>query len=89
MLLSNPSQRLSNLSKIKKHCWFKNFSWKNLSTLSIAPPYLPVIKTNDELTDNHLLYLDFLKTQKRFCPKEEPKKKIKEALTYDSLLKYF
>lgn len=88
MLVSDPSRRLSNLSKIKKHPWFKGFSWKNVSTLSFVPPYLPVIKSNDELPDDCISYTNHLKSQKKFCPREESKK-VKEVLTYDSLLKYF
>ncbi len=47
MLAKNTLTRLSNISQIKAHQWFQNFSWDSLICLDIQPPYVPKHKNFD------------------------------------------
>ena len=60
MLVKNPLSRLSKISHIQAHPWLLNFSWDNLISLDIPPPYVPKIKTKDE-ESNLIPYVSYLK----------------------------
>lgn len=60
MLIKNIGQRLSKISQIKSHPWLKNFSWSNLFSMEMQPPFIPKIKFKDEEYER-IPFLTFLK----------------------------
>jgi hypothetical protein len=48
MLTKSPLSRLCKFSHIKANPWFNGFSWENLISLNIEPPFIPKIVTKDD-----------------------------------------
>ena len=65
MITKNPLSRLTKLSHIKAHPWLLNFSWDNLISLDMIPPYVPKIKIKDE-ENNTAPYISYIKVNKIF-----------------------
>jgi len=62
MLTKNPLSRLSKISHIKAHPWLQNFSWDNLISLDLQPPYIPKLKSKeDEYTS--MPYVSYIKVK--------------------------
>ena len=47
MLTKNAMSRLSKLSQVKSHIWFKNFNWDDLISLNMDPPYKPTLQVDE------------------------------------------
>lgn len=60
MLNKNPLSRLSKFSHIKSHPWFANFSWDNLISLDVHPPFIPKLKAKDD-ENNMIPYVSYIK----------------------------
>ena len=41
MLTKNAMSRMSKLSQVQSHIWFKDFNWDDLISLKMTPPYKP------------------------------------------------
>ena len=60
MLAKNPLTRLCKITQIKAHPLLSNFSWDNLISLDLQPPYVPTIKSKED-DFNTLPYVSYLK----------------------------
>merc|ERR1719188_1741884 len=49
LLKKEPEQRLpmvaGGMDKLKRHAWFETFNWDEMMSLSMEPPYKPVVKS--------------------------------------------
>jgi len=48
-LTRDPTKRLQNLDEIKNHPWFRTISWQKLETLEITPPFVPNVRSPDDV----------------------------------------
>jgi len=46
----DPVQRLQDPAIIKKHPWFKDIDWEKLEELEIEPPFVPQVKSADDVS---------------------------------------
>jgi hypothetical protein len=65
MLHKNPVKRLTKISNIKTHTWWKNFDWNELFSLEMKSPYCPKIKIKDEEYPR-IPYVTFLRVIDKF-----------------------
>lgn len=77
MLVKNPVNRLYQLESIKQHAYFKNYSWDKLGLMSLDPPYMPVLKKQQQGGSGIIPYLEYVKGLKDYVP--EKKKVIDSA----------
>ena len=47
MLVKKLMNRMSKISQIKTHIWFKDFNWEDLISLKMTPPYQPTLSTDN------------------------------------------
>ncbi len=47
MLTKNAMSRMSKLSQVQSHIWFKDFNWDDLISLKMTPPYKPQLQVDD------------------------------------------
>jgi len=45
----DPEQRLQDPQEIKAHPWFRGLDWAKLDKLEIAPPFVPLVKSADDV----------------------------------------
>ena len=61
LLVADLAKRYGNLKNgvkdIKKHRWFKKFSWDNSKNRKISPPYTPTVANSGD-TSNYSEYPD-------------------------------
>lgn len=50
LLTRDPEQRLSEPAMIKKHPWFAPIDWSKLSRKEVTPPFIPPVKSLDDVT---------------------------------------
>ena len=89
MLNKSPLSRLCKFSHIKTDPWFSSFSWDNLISLIIEPPYLPKLKKEEESKGNPVSYSNYLKTVKEWKPTKEYSIDKKTQIEYDKWFKCF
>lgn len=62
MLNKNPGNRLTKITQIKNHIWFKNFNWEDLICLNMKPVNIPIIKKNEHQTsEGSMPFIDYVK----------------------------
>lgn len=61
----------NGVKDIKKHRWFKKFSWENSEALKITPPYFPKVKSDGD-TSNYSEYPDSPELPKAIKSKNDP-----------------
>uniref|UniRef100_A0A7S4QWI1 cGMP-dependent protein kinase n=1 Tax=Alexandrium monilatum TaxID=311494 RepID=A0A7S4QWI1_9DINO len=58
VLQQEPSMRLpmqkGGVDNLKAHLWFNGFDWKALESMTMQPPYLPVVKSRTDLANFHV-----------------------------------
>ena len=79
MLNKNQVQRFCKLDQISSHIWFKDFSWDDLISLNMKPPYIPKVD-NKETRCRPKPYLDYIKSLKDWEPDNEQKKITKKNI---------
>uniref|UniRef100_A0A6B2L8V6 Protein kinase domain-containing protein n=1 Tax=Arcella intermedia TaxID=1963864 RepID=A0A6B2L8V6_9EUKA len=47
----DPNTRLQDPLEIKKHGWFKEMDWEKLDNLEISPPFVPQVKSADDVSN--------------------------------------
>lgn len=88
MLHKSPINRLYKLSQIKSDPWFAGFSWENLLSLNMEPPYVPKISNSDTKTPT-VAFVNYTKTIKEWAPqKQVPIEKTAQS-EYDLWFKNF
>lgn len=50
LLVRDPSARLTEPEKIKKHPWFSCIDWIKLATKEVKPPFIPPVKNKEDTT---------------------------------------
>jgi serine/threonine protein kinase len=50
-LTRDPTQRLQDPQEIKSHPWFRNLDWHKLEKLEIAPPFIPSVRSADDVSN--------------------------------------
>jgi len=50
LLVRDPSARLTEPEKIKKHKWFSCIDWAKLATKEVKPPFIPPVKSKEDTT---------------------------------------
>jgi len=74
-LIRDPNQRLQDPNLIKRHPWFKSIDWEKLERMEITPPYIPPVKSADDVThiDEEFLREDVNEAE----DEEQPKGPVK------------
>lgn len=88
MLTKSPIQRLCKFSQIKNDPWFAGFSWENLLSLNMEPPYVPKISRN-ELKSTPVAFVNYIKTIKEWVPSKTHNIDKKTQHEYDNWFKNF
>jgi len=75
-LIRDPNQRLQDPNLIKRHPWFKSIDWEKLERMEITPPYIPPVKSADDVThiDEEFLREDVHEAEDEEQPKGPVKK---------------
>jgi serine/threonine protein kinase len=47
----DPTQRLQDPQEIKSHPWFRNIDWVKLEKLEITPPFIPSVRSADDVSN--------------------------------------
>lgn len=61
MLCKNLNGRYTKFEEIAGHIWFKDFSFDDLISFNIEPPYIPKVEEN-EISNSSQHYKDYVKT---------------------------
>jgi hypothetical protein len=69
MLEKNQTKRLYKLDEISSHNWFRDFSFDDLISLNMKPPYIPKVD-NKETRCRPKPYLDYIKNLPEWQPEE-------------------
>lgn len=87
MLNKNPMSRLYKINQVKAHTWFDDFSWENLNSLNLTPPYMPRVIKED--TSKNKPFVKHAKSMKEWVPPKDSAidQKLKEE--YDKWHKDF
>ena len=91
MLEKNESKRLCKLDQIISHNWFSDFSFDDLISLNMKPPYIPRL-TNNENRCRTKPYLDYIKGLPEWQPEDGEELKTpsrKELSNFDKWHKNF
>ena len=57
LLERDPSKRIGDVNKIKKHPWFKKIDWKQLIERKIKAPFKPVVSSPDDTRNIDQMFL--------------------------------
>ena len=87
MLVKSPMARLNNLTQIKAHPYFKNFSFDQLLNFGLEPPYKS--KVPDVDTTGSKLYKDHVKTFRKYVSHKEKNIDSKLQKEYDKWFEKF
>ena len=87
MLVKSPMARLKNLTQIKAHPYFKNFSFDQLLNFGLEPPYKS--KVPDVDTTGSKLYKDHVKTFRKYVSHKEKNIDSKLQKEYDKWFEKF
>lgn len=86
MLNKSPINRLCKFSQIKNDPWFNNFSFEDLLSLNMKPPYIPILSLDSyskssKSNDSHsYAYINYIKTIKDYTlPKDFQIEKNKQT----------
>lgn len=87
MLIKSPLARLCNLTQIKSHPYFKNFSFDSLINFDTEPPYKSKDSKPDIISESNLKpYTNHLKTLKKY---NIGKEKLPDAIKQKEYDKWF
>jgi len=50
-LIRDPNQRLQDPQEIRGHPWFRSLNWDKLEKLEITPPFIPSVKSADDVSN--------------------------------------
>jgi len=50
-LIRDPNQRLQDPIHIRQHAWFRDIDWDKLERLEISPPFVPQVKSADDVSN--------------------------------------
>ena len=88
MLSKSTCNRLCNLSHIKAEPWFQSFSWEDLISLKMEPPYYPKLP-QDEGRSSHLSFVNYARTIKEWVASKNVHIERKNQQEYDDWFKQF
>jgi hypothetical protein len=88
MLTKSPINRLCKFANIKNDPWFAHFSWENLLSLNVEPPFLPKISTSHG-KNSTVAYINYLKTTKEYVPSKSVKIEKEMQSKFDLWFKNF
>ena len=57
LLDRDPTRRVKNAQDIKKHKWFRKFSWDDLLNKRVTPPFKPIVKSDDDCRNIDQMFL--------------------------------
>ncbi len=69
MLNKNKDKRLCKLDQISCHNWFRDFSFDDLISLNMKPPYIPKLQNNENKCKTKP-YLDYCKGLPEWQPED-------------------
>ena len=88
MLNKSTINRLCKLSHIKSDPWFLSFSWENLLSLSLPPPFLPKVGPS-ETKSGTIPFLTYARNIKEYIPSKVVQIDPKTQGEYDEWFKNF
>lgn len=88
MLNKNPLNRLCKMRHIKADPYFSGFSWEELISLTIKPPYIPKLN-KEEKEEPPIPYINYLKKQKEWKPPKNAFVSKSEQIEFDEWFKKF
>lgn len=85
MLIKSPLARLSNLTQIKSHVYFKGFSFDSLINFGLEPPYKSSIPSYETMNNSKLQpYINHIKDLKKYTPHKDKVIDPKKQKEYDT-----
>jgi hypothetical protein len=87
--MKSPLNRLFKLSQIKSHKWFDGFSWENLFSLDIEPPYIPTLSKSDDKNISPVAFVNYIKSIKEWNPIKPREIERKRQEEFDLWFKNF
>ena len=51
LMEKSPSKRISNMNVLKDNKWFLNVNWEALYNKQVMPPYIPLVKSDDDFSN--------------------------------------
>jgi len=73
-LIRDPKTRLQHVEEIKSHPWFKTIDWKKLDRLEITPPFVPNVRSPDDVQN---IDKEFLRENLEDDEADDPKANVK------------
>ena len=88
MLTKSTINRLYKLPNIKSDPWFNSFSWENLMSLNLKPPFIPKVVGVDGKV-NVVPFNTYAKNMKEYIPTKVVQIDSKTQAEYDEWFKNF
>lgn len=89
LLTKGAINRLCKFANIKSDPFFSAFSWENLISLNLEPPYVPKINAEDDSKVTPVPYINHTKTFKEWVPSKSYNIEKKVQAEYDKWFKNF
>ncbi len=89
MLTKSTINRMCKISQIKSDLWFVGFSWENLLSLNMEPPYIPKLNYYDDKNVSSVAFVNYLKAMKEWISTKNITIDKKTQLEYDLWYKNF
>jgi hypothetical protein len=89
LLNKSPLNRLCKFSHIKSDPWFGGFSWENLISLNMEPPYLPKYDYEKDANCSPFAFNNHMKNIKDWLPTKNYNISKESQAEYDKWFKDF